>query len=335
MTATSHRPLAGKRAWLITDGKAGIDVQARGLAEALGLDWDLRHVAPTGLQRLLSPYVPVARRERFGTEGARFAPPWPEVAIAASRLAIPYLRALKQRAGLATYAVVLQDPRIPVKCADLIWTPAHDRRRGPQVITTLTSPHPFSPDRLAALRASMPAAIAALPSPRVAVMLGGRNGVYTFDSASDARLAASLTSLATLGVGFMITRSRRTHDELLATVDAATRAAPRLLWTGGDGNPYPDFLAHADVLVVTADSVNMCGEAVATGKPVYVFTPGGGSAKFQRFHKGLSDYGATRPLPEHFDRLDTWSYAPLDATATLAAEIERRFLRRRSMVGPH
>ena len=31
------RPLAGAQGWIITDGKAGMDVQARGVADALGL----------------------------------------------------------------------------------------------------------------------------------------------------------------------------------------------------------------------------------------------------------------------------------------------------------
>ena len=73
----------------------------------------------------------------------------------------------------------------------------------------------------------------------------------------------------------MITPSRRTHQRLIAAVDAATAGAPRILWDGTGDNPYPDFLAHADALIVTADSVNMTGEACATGRPVYVFEPSG------------------------------------------------------------
>ena len=47
-----------------------------------------------------------------------------------------------------------------------------------------------------------------------------------------------------------------------------------------------------------ADSVNMTGEACATGRPVYVFEPGPGSPKFARFHAALRRHGATRSLPE-------------------------------------
>jgi len=84
---------------------------------------------------------------------------------------------------------------------------------------------------------------------------------------------------------------------------------------------------------VPADSVNMTGEACATGKPVYVFEPEGGSRKFAKFHDALRRHGATRPLPAHFDRLETWSYAPIHSSDAIAAEIARRWLKRRQMLG--
>jgi uncharacterized protein len=322
------RPLAGKTAWLITDGKAGMDVQARGVADALGVVATMKHVAPSGAYKFFAPYAPVRPSEK-----AMFEAPWPDVAIATGRLSIPYLRALKKRAGLATYTVILQDPKTGPRSADLIWVPAHDRLRGHNVVTTLTAPHSFTPDRLAALRANMPADIAALRGPRIAVILGGKNGIYKFTDACDDRLEAALKSLAGLGVSFMITPSRRTHPRLLAKVDKATAGAPRILWSGEGANPYPNFLAHADALVVTADSVNMCGEAAATGKPVYIFTPSGGSPKFMRFHEALKAHGATRTLPAMLDNLDIWSYTPLDGAQMIAAEVERRWTKRREMLG--
>lgn len=324
------RPLAGARAWIITDGKVGMDVQAKGVAEALGLAYEMKKVSPSGIWQVLAPWGPVGPREKFGKPGSVFAPPWPQVAIASGRASIPYIRALKRQShGTtlgATFTVVLQDPKTGPGTADFVWVGEHDKLRGENVITTMTSPHGFSPARLASLRANPPAYIASLPQPRAAVILGGKNAVYKFTDADDERLVAALSSLAGLGVSFMITPSRRTHERLLRKVEEATRGAPRILWDGTGANPYPDFLANADVLIVTADSVNMTGEACATGRPVYVFTPSSGSDKFRRFHSALETIGATRPLPVRFYGMEQWSYPPLDSAAIIAAEIERRWM---------
>ncbi len=324
--------LNGARAWLISDGKAGMIVQLRGVADALGLDYTFKEVQPTGLYKALAPWGPVAPSTRLGEEGSLFSPPWPEVVIATGRASIPYLRAIRRKAGPGTYTIVLQDPKSGENTADLIWVPEHDKRRGTNVITTPTAPHSFTPDRLDALRAEIPAAIVSLPRPRVAVVLGGKNSVYRFTEQDHQRLEESLRSLSDLGVSFLVTPSRRSHKRLIESAEAGTRRAPRIVWDGNGDNPYAHFLAAADAFVVTADSVNMCGEAAATGKPVYTFTPSGGSDKFRRFHEVLRKHGATRELPERFDSLGKWDYAPLDAAAGIAKEIEQRYARRKRML---
>jgi mitochondrial fission protein ELM1 len=234
------------------------------------------------------------------------------------------MRALRRRSP-ETFSIVLLDNRAGLGIADVIWVPQHDRLRGPNVVTTLTAPHSFTAERLARLRQVIPADIAALPRPRIAVILGGKNKVYEFRPADDARLAASLQALGALGASFMITPSRRTHARLLEVTEEATRAFARILWNGEGTNPYPDFLAHADAFVVTADSVNMTGEAAATGRPVYLFTPSAGSDKFRRFHAALQAHGATRPLPDHPDAIPAWTYEPLQSAESIAREIERRW----------
>lgn len=328
------RALAGLTGWIITDGKVGMDVQARGLADALELNYQMKRVEPAGLWKFTAPWGPADPKALIGhLESPLFSPPWPAVAIATGRASIPYIRALRRKAGTHTYCVVLQDPKTGANTADLIWVPEHDRRRGTNVVTTPTAPHSYSPARLASLRAACPPEIAALPGPRVAVILGGKNGIYRFTDADDDRLQTALSAFGDLGASFMVTPSRRSHQRLIRAVEAATEGRPRLLWNGAGENPYPQFLAQADFLVVTADSVNMTGEACATGKPVYVFEPDGGSAKFRRFHEALRRAGATRLLPDRPVALERWSYTPLDSAGAIASEVERRWLNRRHNLG--
>jgi uncharacterized protein len=327
-----YQPLQGRLAWIISDGKAGHEAQCLGVAEALGVRADVKRVTPKGLCRFLAPWGPVSWSEKFAAPGTAFAPPWPAIALATGRLTTPYIRALKRMAGEKTFTVILLDSRTSPGSADLFWVPEHDTRRGNNVITTLTSPHRFSAQKLSELRRIIPAAIAALPHPRVAVFIGGPNGDYKFDASDASRFSAALAGLSSQGASLMITPSRRTPAAFLAAVEAATARAPRIIFNGQGPNPYAGFLAHADAFVVTADSVNMAGEAAATGKPIYIFSTRGGSAKFDRFHAALRATSITRPLPDPGGQLQDWTYEPLDSALVIAGEIGRRWALRHGKV---
>ncbi len=325
---TRERPLEGQRAWIISDGKAGHEVQCLGVAEALGVKVDIKRVAPRGIAKALAPWGAVPAREKFGQSGSPFAPPWPAIAFATGRLTTPYIRALKRLAGEETFTVILLDPKTRDSSADLFWVPEHDTRRGANVVTTMTSPHAYSPGRLSELRKAVPAEIASLPHPRIAVLIGGPNGDYRYTPGDEARLISALRRLSQSGAGLMLTPSRRTPPALSAAIDVATLGSPRLFWNGTGDNPYPSILAHADAFLVTADSVNMAGEAAATGRPIYIFYPTGGSAKFDRYHQALEAKGITRRLPDtNYISLE-WRFEPVDAASVIAGEIEGRWMAR-------
>jgi uncharacterized protein len=322
----------GQTAWIFSDGKAGHEAQALGVVEALGLSPEIRRIDLTGIYKFIAPWGPLPTVATTNGGRLRISPPWPTFAFATGRTTIPYIRALKRRAGLETYTVILMDPRTGPSSADLIWVPAHDRRRGPNVISTLTAPHRYSAARLRALNTTAPPKIAALPRPRIACLIGGPNGDYWYSPADETRLVETLGRLAASGVGLMITTSRRTPERLAARLRGSVAAAQSFFWDGEGQNPYPDFVAHADMFVITADSVSMTCEAAATGRPIFVFSPSGGSAKFNRFHAGLASYGATRPLPPPGEPLPSWTYEPLHSADVIAAEIAKRWRRRAELL---
>lgn len=313
--------LAGRRAWIISDGVRGHVAITEGVAEMLGLAVEVKPVAPRWLWRHLAPRGPA---DPLALK-ALLSEPLPDVVFGAGRQTVPFVRALKQAGRGRVFTVQFQAPQAGRDCAHVIWAPEHDGLRGPNVITTLTPPHRFSPERLAALRQEVPPEIAALPHPRVALFLGGPGGSYDFSPAAIAAFAEHLRGFAAVAGSFLITPSRRTPPELLAAANAATAGLPRILWDGTGENPYAQFLAQADAFIVSADSVNMAGEAGATGRPVYVFTPPGGRAKFQRYHAALAAHGVTRPLPLRPVQFEAWAYEPLHTATGIAREIERRW----------
>lgn len=320
-----HLP-SSVRAWVLTDGKAGDEEPCLGVAEALGLRAELRRVAPRAIFAFAMPWGPPDPAEGPDRPGSPIRPPEPELVIASGRRSVPYLRAVARRSEGRAFTVFLRDPRTGPGTADLIWAPEHDALRGPNVLATLTSPHRLSPERLHAAAASPDPRLAALPSPRVAVLAGGDSRHARFTDADIARFAGQLRRLSREGASLMMTPSRRTPPALRRALSGL--AGPRaFLWDGAGNNPYVSLLALADAVVTTADSVNMIGEAAATGVPILVFEPSGGHPKLSRFLDGLRRHGAVRPFA---GRLEGERYAPLDSTPVVARAVADAFARHRA-----
>ena len=307
----THSPTA----WIITDGKAGDLAQCVGVAEAMGLAPSQRVVRPRAPFTWLMPRGPIDLRESPGRPGSPIAPPWPDIAIASGRRAVPYLRAVKRLSRGRCFTIFLKDPRTGAGASDFIWVPAHDRLRAPNVMTTLVSPHKVSAEALAEARRAPPGPITALPAPRVAVLVGGDSRHHRFKPEDIERLAASLDSLAASGAALMGSRSRRTSPALAEAVGQVFARHGGWWWDGRGPNPYLALLAHADAIVATADSVNMIGEAAATGVPVLVFEPTGGHGKIGKFLNGLAEHGVVHRFEGN---LVGERYEPLDSTRAIA-----------------
>lgn len=317
--------------WVLTDGKAGDEVQCLGVAEELGLAPQIRRVAPRAPFVWLMPWGPVDPREAPARPGSPIAPPYPDILIASGRRTVPYLRAVKRASDGRTFTVFLKDPRTGEGAADFIWVPLHDRLRGPNVLATLTSPHRVSAKRLAEAASSLPPEIAGLPNPRVALLVGGdsRNHVFTPDDIE--RLSGMVKSLS-CEAHIMATASRRSPPRLTASLREIVTQSGGYWWDGAGNNPYLAMLAAADAIVVTADLVNMVGEACATGKPVLVFAPQTRhkrrAGKVQAFLNALFEIGAVRFFQGH---LESYAYPALNSTPLIASALADAFARHREL----
>ncbi|WP_108048239.1 mitochondrial fission ELM1 family protein [Bosea sp. 124] len=315
--------------WVLTDGKAGDEVQCLGVADRLGVTPEIRRIAPRKPFAWLMPRGLIDPREGPERPGSPIRPPFPDILIASGRRAIPYVRAVKKASNGATFTVILKDPRTGPGAADLIWVARHDRLRGENVLVTTTSPHRLAPERLALAKSRPPAAIAALPSPRAAVLVGGDSRHHRFRQDDIARFVEALDALARSGVSLMGSRSRRTTPELDEAVGAVFARHGGWWWDGTGENPYVALLANADAVIVTADSTNMIGEATATGVPILVFEPHGGHGKLAKFLEALKREGAVH----HFEgRLEGAHYQPVDSTQAIADALRQRWLMHRQQL---
>jgi uncharacterized protein len=310
------------RVWAVHDGRIGIANQVLGLAEAVGWPFEEKRIEIRFPWTKLAPQFWLRPLAAPGPGGDRLAPPWPDLVIGCGRQTAAPVAAVRRASGGGSFAVQIQDPTLPLAWYDLLVVPEHDRRRGANVLATRGAVHRVTAARLAEAAARFAPLFADLPRPLVAVLIGGNNKSYQL---TERRLAALAEQLAAIsrrhGSGLLVTPSRRTGAEGERILREKLAGLPARIWDGGGENPYFGYLALADAILVTEDSVSMVTEATATGKPVHVVSLAGGSRKFREFHRQMREAGITRPFT---GALEEWRYAPPNDTALAAAEIRRR-----------
>jgi hypothetical protein len=231
-------------------------------------------------------------------------------------------RAIKRASGGKTFSIRIQNPHTAYDEFDVIVTPRHDQFNRPNSVQTMGGLHTITPTRVQQAGEHFAPQFAHLPRPLVAVLVGGTNKCYRMTPEIGRQLGERLAAMSkSTGAGILLTPSRRTGADVEAAIRDALADTPAYIWDGAGENPYLGFLALADVIVTTADSVNMVSEACTTGKPVFVVELEGGSRKFRRFHAAMQAGGYTRPFT---GVLESWQYAPLDDVGTVASEVQKR-----------
>lgn len=309
-------------AWVLSNGIVGMDNQSFGLAEALGLECVKKRIVPTAPWKYLPPSLWLSPLKFLGEGSDVLQPSWPDVVIGTGRLNVAVSVAIKQASGGRTLNIRVQNPQIDMRKFDLIVAPEHDHCRGENVLESLGAVNRVTQARLDAAAQQFAPQFADLPRPLIGVLLGGSNKRYQIDAAFAHDLADKLImGLQKNGGSVLITPSRRTDAAAVAVLRERLAQYSPVIWDGASENPYFAYLALADYLVVTVDSVNMASEASFTGKPVFVAGLTGGKGKFEDFHRSLQARGCTRPFT---GELTQWQYVPLNETQRVANEIKQR-----------
>lgn len=316
--------------WVVSDGKPGMENPCRGIAEALGCAPILKRIALRQPWRTLIPFWRWGLGAAFSPRGDRLDPPWPDLLIASGRQSVAAALLVRQASGGRTFTVQFQDPQISPRHFDLVVVGKHDRLSGDNVLAVRGSPCRVTPALLGAAKLRFADQVAALPSPRVAVLIGGSNRVFKMTPATAEALAGSLAALCAQGAGLMVTASRRTGAEneaaLRRALAPAMAAGQAVFWDGSGENPYYGYLGWADAAVVTGDSVNMLSETAAAGLPTHVVELEGDSPKFRRMLDGFYADGAARRFT---GELAFWTPPGDNAANVVAREVRRRAESRR------
>jgi mitochondrial fission protein ELM1 len=267
------------RVWVLLGGKAGDNTQVRALADELGWEYATKTIVarPWELLTHLTLRVTLAGIDRASS--SPLEPRWPDLVITAGRRNEPVARWIQQQSGGVSRLVFLGRPWAPLDCYDLIvTTPQYFLPQLDNVQHNRLPLHRLPTDELKAAGLALESRLEVLPRPRIALLVGGDSGRFVFTPTKAATLGARVNALVTeRGGSLLLTNSPRTQAKAFMALRQQLNV-PTDSWCWGDSgdNPYLGYLALADEIVVTGESMSMLGEASAMGVPLHIFDMGEG-----------------------------------------------------------
>jgi len=321
-----------RRVWGLLGHRSGDNQQVVALCEALGWPFELEQLR-YGWASLMPNVLRRAHPLGVAVEsGVPLSPPWPDLVVAVGRRSAPLALQVRAASRGRCRLVQLGRPSAPLHWFDLvITTPQYQI---PPRSNLLEIPLPFA----GAPRAGDPivaSEIADLRGPRIAVLVGGPTAEVRFGAAEASKLAACLGHLAEgQGGACLLTTSPRTPPVVVEELRRRLPAPHRIHeWSGAMPNPYATYLAVADTVIVTGDSISMIADACRTGAPVGVYRLPERAAPVRRASAAL--YSRLARRAERQDRLSRILFQLVDAgllTAPRAYDAVHRSLEQRGLI---
>ena len=203
--------------------------------------------------------------------------PYPDAVMSISRRTAPIARHIKkQTKGKCKIIQLMKLENWEAKAFDLLVVPKHDETKIdlPQVEYITGCTHRITQETLAEANEKWRKEFEKLPKPLTAVIVGGGIKGKPFSLENASLFGDAVKNIwKKNGGSLLITTSRRTGKEAENIIMKALENIPSYAFLWGDKreNPYMGFMACADRIIVTGDSVSMCSESCGTQKPVLIF----------------------------------------------------------------
>jgi len=301
--------------WVLLGQRTGDNNQLLRLASEIGPPFRRVELRYNALRLLPPALIGPSLASLDEDSRAQIRPPWPELVLGIGHRSVPAALAIREKSGGKAKLVRLGNPRLHPRNFDLVITTS--QYRVPQAPNVLLLPvgiataPPLVPDP------EEQRWLARLPRPHRLLLIGGDTFMWSLDPRRVARAAAAISQKS--GGSVIAASSPRSDPRvLMAVADALRGSEHALVW--GRFPRYPVLLAGADEIYVTADSVAMASDAVATGKPVGLVDPAMTFAG--RVFYGLSALGM--PVPVRDIRRFRASLAEQGLAGTVERPVEGR-----------
>jgi len=276
--STTGEPLV----WVLKCHRDGDHAQSLALAEALGWPFQVKQMVFHWYELLfvLAGWTTLAGLNR--RLSSAFEGPWPDVIILAGRMNEVPAKWVRKQSGGRTKIVEVGRSWCPIPELDcLVTTPQFRLPKYNHVLVNNFPLHRATPQRLAEEARRWAPSLADLPGPYVTLLVGGSSGPYVFSRRTAQRLGREASAFARArGATLLVSTSLRTgRGPMRALADSIDVPCRFYKFRPKDpDNPHLGFLALADWVIVTGDSLSMLTEACAAKRSVHIFEFGGGSA---------------------------------------------------------
>lgn len=264
MAENMGRPL---KIWALLGARQGDNNQVLALAEALGVPFEIKALRYNGWRRLQPPVLGATFRSLAAESRPLVSEDWPDLTISSGHRSVPVVQAIREASHGSTLSVHVGYPRIsPGKFDLVIATPEYPIADHPNLLRI-----PFALTRASSTEKTDPAFRRSYPRPRRLLILGGDTLYWHVDAADVVAVLRRLqTAAASEGGSLLVVGSPRTPPALLARARELVSGAsfPAAMIPVRGPPSYRTLVAEADSLWVTADSVAMTSDAIATRKPV-------------------------------------------------------------------
>jgi mitochondrial fission protein ELM1 len=264
--------------WVLTGYKAGDNAQVLALADMLGWPYDVKRFRYRKTELLTNRLLGVTLAGIDKNASSGLHPPWPELIITAGRRNEPVARWIRKQSGGKTRLVHVGRPWAPLRVFDLIvTTPQYFLPDRPNVLKNDLPLHGVMNGRLNEAAAAWRQKFVHLPRPYTAVLIGGDSGPFVFTREKGRRLGRLVNGMVLdEGGSLLVTDSARTPVQVFEAFRRELSVPAHVhRWSEtAQDNPYFAYLALADRLVVTGESMSMLTEASFTCKPLFIFDPG-------------------------------------------------------------
>jgi mitochondrial fission protein ELM1 len=274
--------------WVLLADGAGDNNQLLRLASELGLpfrtlelSYNKLHYLPPRVLR--SSLASLDRRCREQIRG-----PWPSIVIGIGNRSVPVALAIRRGSGGRSKLVRIGNPRLAPASLDLVITT--EQYRIPKASNVLELPIGINTAHRVQPTAEEREWLDALPRPHRLLLLGGNTFMWKLDPNCAGNAARKLKARG--GSVIAVSSSRTSKAVIKAVTAAVENSVSGFVW--GSFPRYSVLLADADEICVTADSVAMISDAVATGKPVGLVEPA--KTLSGKFFYGLAKIGIRVPV---------------------------------------